>query len=174
MADLLDLDYSSLKNFSLYGIDLDSETFPHAKRYAEQKRLLQHCHFYPKDAWNLDRDEEFDLVSSNGLNIYEPDEKRIVALYRQFYNSLKTGGVLVTSFLTFPPLPGVATEWKPEQVNREDALLQKIILADILEAKWQIYQTSDTVRAQLKQAGFGEIEILYDQAHIFPTVVAIK
>ncbi len=174
MADLLDLDYSTLKNFTLHGIDLDAETLSQAKGYAEEKMLLDHCHFSEKDAWRLEVTEEFSLLASNGLAIYEPDDIRVVALYRQFYDALKPNGVFVTSFLTPPPAPGFKTEWRLDRVNPQDALLQKILLVDILDAKWQAFRAEETVKAQLTEAGFREIEIFYDDAHIFPTVVARK
>lgn len=174
MADLLDIDYSALENFTLYGIDLDPETLSQAKGYAEEKSLLEHCHFYEKDAWALGMTEKFDLLASNGLTIYEHDNNKVVDLYRKFYNALKPSGILVTSFMTPPPAPGFKTEWVLEHVNPQNALLQKIIFADVLGVKWQAFRTEETVRAQLKEAGFQEIEILYDKAHIFPTVVAKK
>jgi SAM-dependent methyltransferase len=168
MADLLDLDTSSLCTFSLHAIDLDSETLFQAKGYAEEKGLSAHCHFALKDAWELDIDAKFDLLASNGLSIYEPDDEKVVSLYRQFYTALKPNGILVTSFLT------LKTEWKLDAVNLQDALLQKILFVDILDAKWQAFRAEETVRTQLNRAGFCEIEILYDKAHIFPTVIAKK
>lgn len=39
---------------------------------------------------------------------------------------------------------------------------------------WQIFRSEEPVKAQLREAGFREIEILYDKAHIFPTVIAKK
>lgn len=51
-------------------------------------------------------------------------------------------------------------EWILDRVNPQDALLQKIIFADILSAKWQVFRTEETVKAQLNQAGFCEIELL--------------
>ncbi len=174
MGDLLDLDYSSLQTFTLYGIDLDPETLSQARSYAEEKGLLDHCQFYEKDAWALGMTEKFDVLASNGLAIYEPDDNKVVDLYRQFYSALKPGGILVTSFLTPPPAPGFQTEWMLEHVNPQDALLQKIIYVDVLGVKWQAFRTEETVKAQLKEAGFHETLILYDKAHIFPTVVTKK
>jgi SAM-dependent methyltransferase len=135
--------------------------------------LHPHSTFVQKDAWVLGYTEKFDLISSNGLSIYEADDHRVVELYRQFFKALKPNGVLVTSFLTPPPAFG-GTEWKMECINREEALLQKILFADILECKWQVFRSESVVRAQLLEAGFLEIEFLYDKAHLFPTVIAKK
>lgn len=174
MGDLLELDYSKIKKFSLHGIDLDSETLSQAKIYAEERHLANQCSFTEADAWSFDAPAAFDLISSNGLNIYEPDDDKVIQLYRHFHDCLKPQGVLVTSFLTPPPLPGMACEWKLDQVNSQDALLQKIILSDIISGKWQVYRSEEKVKSQLAQAGFKEITIIYDDAHVFPTVIAKK
>ena len=174
MGDLLDLDYSLVTTFTLNGIDLDAQTLLQAKSYAEEKGLLSHCHFFQKDAWELHTYEKLDLIASNGLSIYEKNDEKVVGLYRQFYHALKPGGLLITSFLTPPPAPGLQTEWNLSQVNPQDALLQKILFVDILDAKWQVYRKEEVVKAQLKEAGFSEVSILYDEAHIFPTAIAKK
>lgn len=174
MGELLDLGFSGIDNFSLTGIDIDPESLEGARKYAEDKNLLEHCRFYEHDAWNLGIHEAFDLIASNGLSIYERDDARVIALYREFYKALKPNGQLITSFLTPPPAPGLKTEWKMECVNPQDALLQKIVLVDILDGKWQAYRTEEAVKNQLTEAGFCDIEIFYDAAHIFPTVVAKK
>lgn len=78
------------------------------------------------------------------------------------------------SFLTPPPIPGFITEWELQNVNKEHALFQKIVFADILASKWQTYRSEALMRSQLQEAGFEEIEVVYDNAHIFPTVIAKK
>lgn len=172
MSELLDLDFNAFSNFTLTGIDLDPSTFSLAKSYAEEKGLSSHCEFFQQDVWNLDMSQEFDVITSNGFTIYEPDDKKVIDIYRRFHNALKPEGILVTSFLTPPPIPGFKTEWKLECINPQNALLQKIIFADILDAKWQVFRSEEKVIAQLKEAGFSDVEIFYDEAHIFPTVVA--
>lgn len=56
----------------------------------------------------------------------------------------------------------------------EHALLQKIIFADILDCKWQIFRSKACVVDQLTQAGFQDIRIIEDKASIFPTIVGTK
>lgn len=174
MADLLDLDFTNASQISLTGIDLDSESIESAKKYAEQMNLKAHCKFLQRNAWDLKIKSKFDLITSIGLSIYEPDDEKVVELYRQFFEALKPGGYLVTSFLTPPPAPGVKTEWKLDAVNMQDALLQKIVFGDVLDCKWQKFRSEETVKSQLQKAGFYEIEIHNDIAHIFPTIVARK
>lgn len=163
-ADLLDLDYSGLRDFSIYGIDIDPESLSMSEERCYG--LKGHCTFVQKDAWNLGLTEAYDLITSNGLSIYEPEDSKVVALYRQFYAALKPGGTLITSFLTPPP-------WN-DSVNKADALFQKILFADILDCKWQAFRTEEQVRAQLLEAGFTEVEIRYDEGGLFPTAIATK
>ena len=114
------------------------------------------------------------MISSNGLNIYEPDDKKIYALYKQFYDALKSDGKLVTSFITPPPTVDKNSEWKIETLNKEHLLLQQIIFSDIIDAKWQCFQSTQKMHQQLASIGFRDIKFIYDDAHMFPTVVAIK
>jgi len=174
MSDLLDLDFSSAPNTSLTGIDLDPESIAYAKHYAASLHLDTLCTFIENDAWALSIESAFDLITSNGLAIYEPDDQKVIDLYRGFWVALKPGGCLITSFLTPPPAPGFKTEWKLDAVNMQDVLLQKIVLVDILDSKWQSYRSEEEVKSQLEKAGFIEIEVIYDTAYIFPTVIAKK
>lgn len=174
MSDLIDLDFSAIHNFTLTGIDLDPESLSLANELALHKDIVTHCNFIQSDAWNLNIENQFDVITSNGLTIYESDDQKVIDLYRSFLKALKPGGELVTSYLTLPPIPGLNTEWDLSKVNPEDALLQKIIFADILDAKWQVYRNTEQVIDQLKKAGFEEIEIIFDVASIFPTAIAKK
>jgi SAM-dependent methyltransferase len=173
-ADLLSLDFSQTPNFSIFGIDIDLDSLTQSKQIAEKLGISSRCNFTQKDAWNLESFEEFDLITSNGLSIYEPDNQKIVDLYQQFFLALKPNGYLITSFLTPPPIPGQLTEWDLMFVNSEHSLLQKILFSDILDSKWQVFRSEDLVRSQLLEAGFSEVEVIYDKAHIFPTAIAKK
>jgi len=131
--------------------------------------------FQQLDAFKMDSSNEFDLISSNGLNIYESDDKKVTKLYQNFYQALKPGGKLVTSFLTPPPGRDQVCDWDFDYINQEDLMLQKAIFADILQAKWQCFRTEEQTRLQLEEgAGFNNIKFKYDQARMFPTVIAIK
>ena len=174
MGELLYLNFEDIKSIRLVGIDYDTNAFEDAANLAEKQKLSQFVEFHKKDAWNLNLKNEFDLISSNGLNIYEPDNKKVSALYKQFYNALKSGGKLVTSFITPPPNIDANSEWKIESLNPEHLLLQQIIFADIIDAKWQCFQSTEKMHQQLASIGFRNIEFIYDDAHMFPTVVAFK
>lgn len=168
MADLTSLDFSKIANYSLTGIDIDLETLEQGKQLAVEQSISNHCEFLQGDAWDLKAQDRFDVLTSNGLSIYEPSDERVVELYQEFYRAIKPGGHLITSFLT--PI----SEWDQSKIHGPDALLQRIIFADILSCKWQIFRPLEKVKKQLETAGFEEIEFFHDEASIFPTVVARK
>ena len=114
------------------------------------------------------------MISSNGLNIYEPDDQKVTQLYKAFYDALKPGGKLVTSFLTMSPQMSDQFEWNMSEINQDDLLLQKTIFADIIQSKWQCYRSTQKTQQQLESRGFKDIHFIYDRAKIFPTVVAVK
>ena len=118
----------------------------------------------------------FDLISSNGLNIYEPDDAKVTELYVQFYQALKQGGKLVTSFLTCRPSSSSPSpcEWDFLNINQKDLLLQKTLFMDVIDAKWQCFRSSEQTKKQLHEAGFRDIRFIYDMARMFPTAVAVK
>ena len=171
MDDLLSLDYTGIDEYTLVGIDLDQNSLDLALENAVQHEL-NHVSFIRKNAWCLECYNEYDVLTSNGLNIYEPDDKRVIALYQQFYNALKPGGVLITSFLTPPPQLSSESSWL--NYNAKDLLKQKAIFSDIIEANWQVYRTEQQTHQQLEAAGFCVYDIIYDTQGMFPTVVAKK
>lgn len=174
MGELLCLNYAGISNIRLVGIDLDTQAINDAKILTQRNNLLHWTEFMQKDAWHLDLKNEFNLISSNGLNIYEPDDDKVFALYESFYHALVPHGTLVTSFLTYPPNFPELCEWEMQKINPADSLLQRIIFGDVLNAKFQCYRTTTTTKEQLNKIGFKEIKFIYDRAKIFPTVVAKK
>lgn len=168
MGELLYLNYDNIHSIQLTGIDYDPNTLEDAKNLAQQKNLTRFLKVNQKDAWSLNINNQFDLISSNGLNIYEPNDDKVTALYQQFYDALKSNGKLVTSFLTEP------SEWNVSVINQDDLLQQKIIFVDIIQSKWQCYRSTKKTEEQLTQAGFKSIQFINDSAKIFPTVIAIK
>ena len=168
MGELLYLNLDAIKNIKLTGIDYDKNTLQDAKSLAGQRNLSKYIELIQKDAWNLNINNAFDLISSNGLNIYEPDDNKVTQLYKQFYAALKPKGKLVTSFLTD------SSQWDMSKINQDDLLLQRIIFADIIQSKWQCYRSFEKTKEQLTEAGFKEIKFINDTAKIFPTVIAVK
>ncbi len=76
----------------------------------------------------------YDIITSNGLNIYQPNDEKLIDLYKKFYQALKPGGILITSFLTPPPSISTESTWK--NFDLSDALKQKVLFSDIIQVNW--------------------------------------
>lgn len=174
MSELLCIDSEKLKDVQLIGIDLDVNAIHGAKQLAKQFNLEKNLTLIQEDAWNLSYQNEFDVITSNGLNIYEYDDARVEKLYTIFYNALKDNGTLITSFLTPPPTLSTSSPWKMQNLDLSALQLQKVIFIDILKAKWSAYRDIEVTQTQLMNAGFKDIQIINDEAGLFPTVVAKK
>ncbi|KTC85277.1 SAM-dependent methyltransferase [Legionella cincinnatiensis] len=169
MDDLLFLDYSSYHNIHLVGIDADSESLNFARQNAhEQGFSNEQITLMQKDAWDLAIESEFDLLTSNGLNMYESCEKRLVALYQSFYKALKPEGTLVISFIP-PPPQNVESLISPENFLKERA-----IFGDIVQINYLNFCTEENMKIQLQAAGFTIESIQYNEKGMAPVVVAKK
>lgn len=174
MGELLYLNYENIENLDLFGIDLDPEALSLAQQNAKSKNLDKWCQLIKKDAWRLDYENKFDLISSNGLTIYESSDEKVAKLYKLFFKALKPGGKLITSFMTPPPTATDNCEWDMSQVIPADLMLQKVLFVDIVQAAFSCFRSTATTKKQLQQAGFKNIGFIYDKARMFPTVVVVK
>ncbi|PAU63573.1 MULTISPECIES: SAM-dependent methyltransferase [Pseudomonadaceae] len=172
MGELLLLEHGP--DVRLIGIDLDQQALDGARKLAEEHGLTGSLTLRREDAWALTLKEEADVLASNGLNVYEPDDTRVVALYRTFFDALKPGGTLVTSFLTPPPVLSPESPWSMAEIDPEALAFQQLVFMRIIEAKWNAFRTHAQTRAQLEEAGFTDIRFIDDRARLFPTVVASK
>lgn len=173
MGELLNLDYSAVRDFRLVGIDIDQDALDGARALAQKLKLDRNIKLLQKDGWNLGLKNEFDLISSNGLNIYEAELDKVTELYHQFYLALKPGGKLVTSFLAYPP-SHEKCECDLAKINAEAAQMERIILADIVNSKGLCFSTYSQVDEQLSSVGFKNIRFIDDTVRLFPTVLAQK
>ena len=89
MRDLLTLNFSSVKDIQLVGIDIDPVSITQAKKLASEVKI-KNVSFFERDAWDLGCKSEFDFISSVGLNMYEPNKDKVVELYNQFYLALNS------------------------------------------------------------------------------------
>lgn len=174
MGDLLLLDHTACPDATLLGVDLDQRALDGARALATERGLAQQLTLRHADAWEMDLNGAADVLTSNGLNIYEPDDERVTALYRKFCDALKPGGRLVTSFLTPPPMLSPESPWDMSAVTPALLGLQHLLFVKIIEAKWSAFRTEAQTRAQLERAGFTEMTFIDDRARMFPTVVARK
>ncbi len=175
MADLLTLNLpEEVGEVRFVGIDLDAAVFDLAKGLAKQLNVRASCEFFQQDAWNLEAKEEFDVITTNGLNIYEKDDSKVVALYKGMWAALKNQGRLICSALTPPPTMTTDCEWDMSKIDKSDLDASVAIFKTILGATWSNFRSSAKTCAQLREAGFDNIEIHWDKQKMFPTFLAQK
>jgi len=173
MDDLLTLELNNYPKIKLCGIDIDEESVKHAKENADERGLLANCAFFASDAWNLNIENEFDIITSNGLNIYVKEDDHVEKLYQSFFKALKTDGILISSFLTPPPSLSSESSYEMSKIDEEDLRLHDVMVY-VINANWLNYRTEKNTIEQLKSVGFKCVEIFYDHARIFPTFLARK
>jgi hypothetical protein len=166
MDDLLTLDYSGMQEIEISAIDLDSKSLREAE--ANYKKLAPPVQVQCEqcDAWNLRSGERWDLITSNGLNIYVEEDERCTELYRSIAQALRPSGIFVLSFIT-PP-----SEWKPH--NQDDLEYQRFLFTEVIPVKWSCVREESKTREQLRKAGFEVLAVQYDSQRMFPAVVARK
>jgi len=166
MDDLLTLDYSQSPNVVLTALDLDADTLCEAEKNYRRLSPAVEAHFEERDAWQLDSSECWDLLTSNGLNIYVQDDDRCTDFYRNVAAALKPEGIFVVSFITPPD------RWEPK--SAEDLDYQRFLFKEVVPVKWSCVRDESTTRQQLSSAGFEVVTIRYDSQRMFPAVVARK
>jgi SAM-dependent methyltransferase len=174
MGDLLLLDYSLAPNAELIGVDLDQESLNQAAALAEKRGLAERTRFLKADAWSEKLDFKADILTSNGLNIYEPDDVKVGALYANFHRLIKPGGILLVSFITPAPGGAQASPWDLSEIDARDMAQARMTLGEVVPVKWRNARAPELTERQLRQAGFDRIELLWDRARIFPTALAYK
>lgn len=174
MRDLLSLDYSQFSSISIIGMDLDPKSLRLAKQLAADYGLEDRVQLFEGDAWNLPFKNQIDLITSNGLNVYISDEKKRTQLYQGFYHALKKDGILIVGVLTYPPGCEKQSDWVLEKIPNENLLMEKILFQDVLGCKWRNFRTLDEIYNDFQSAGFTDVQVIFDQYHIFPTVIGKK
>ena len=165
---------------SLIGMDAERPALAGAADSAREQGLSAQTVLALGDAWNLAGAEVVsgdadayaqavaggtDVMVSNGLNMYVPDDAEVIALYRCLRAPLRRFGTLVVSALT-PPDTWDLADVAPEVITRVRGLML------INPMMWGNYRSVDTTTAQLADAGFEVREVRWDQRRIFPTYVA--
>ena len=164
MDDLLSLDYSQTENVHLTAVDLDQESLDHARVRYERFAPPVAAAFEQRDAWNLESPMRWDLITSNGLNIYVDDNQHCIELYRSIARSLRPNGLFVCSFIT------PVQQWQP--FDPADLERQRHLFSEVLPVKWQCTRDEAQTRAQLNSAGMNVLSVHYDKQRMFPAVVA--
>ena len=154
MDELLGLDFSKFKNVELFGFDKDFNALEGAKKCIAEYKVWVPVHLEVLDAYDFCRwhANSFDLIVSNALNIYEKIPANEIKLYDNFYQSLKTGGHLILSFLTPPPSSDKKSPWKLK--TGKNIELQQLFVNKILGVKWRNYSTETDMHQKLEKVGF--------------------
>ncbi|MBB5106814.1 methyltransferase domain-containing protein [Streptomyces spectabilis] len=182
MDDLLQQDYTAVapgSGLRLIGADIDAESVESARARAAARGLADVCEFHVRDAWQLGLDGEVDLLTSNGLNMYEPDRARLVELYRNFARALRVGGRLLVSFIPAPPAPpwaegGRSGDWDRYGIHADDLRQDLAIFGDILQAKYLNFTSEQEIREQLAEAGLTVTGISYSDTGVLPVATAVR
>ncbi len=179
MDDLLQQDYRGTTGVRLIGVDIDPESVGLARENAAERGLADLCEFHVGDAWRLDLDAEADLLTSNGLNMYESDPECLVELYRNFARALRPGGRLLVSFIPVPPAPpwaegGRPGGWAKYGIEDADLLRDMAIFGDILQAKYLNFTGEREIRDQLSRAGLVVTDVSRSAAGALPIAIAVR
>ena len=174
MDDVLGIEYDAYKAIQLTGCDNDPVSCEGALRNAAQRGLSDKVQVHCMDAWDLARSFPcaFDILTSNGLNIYVKDIQKERDLYTAFAGALKPGGYLILSFLTPPPTRHPASPW--QNVDAEALQKQKVIFSDVLGVAWQNYHLPEEMIVLMRHAGLEVQGMFFDRQRIFPTLIAQK
>ena len=172
MMDLLSLDLpEEVVEVRFVGIDLDQASLDLAKSLSKFHKTTYPCQFFQHNAWDIGQvyPNSFDVITTNGLNIYERDDSKVIDLYRALMQSLKPGGKLIGSSLSSP-----ADDWVMEKIDPHTLDLQCAIFGEIFQATWANFRAPNQTKAQLEEAGFNQesIEIIWDDAHTMYTFMA--
>lgn len=173
MRDLLTLDFSRVKDYTLIGVDLDPESLSAAQFLANELNI-SNVELTQDNAWEFEVDTPVDFINSIGLNVYVSDREQVIALYRQLYNALKPGGTLFTGVLTYPPGREKESDWDLNLIPEHHSGMEKILIDDILELHFENYRTLDEIENDFYKAGFSKVEVIPDQYCVFPAVIATK
>lgn len=166
MDDLLTLDYSETPGVLLTAIDLDPATLREAEENYRRLQPRVEVLVEQTDAWQLGSHERWDLLTSNGLNIYVQDDDRCTEFYRNVAQALKPDGIFLLSFITSPE------QWLPKAAEALD--YQRFLFKEVVPVKWSCVRDESKTREQLAKAGFEVVTVSYDSQRMFPAVVARK
>jgi len=172
MRDLLTLNFHDLKNITLHGIDKDSKALEGATEFKNELNMTQNSNvaniqFHLRDALKpFSEDALFNVVTSNGLNIYLDDDD-CMTFYTNVYLSLAPGGIFIMSQIV-PP-----NEWS-SSINSFDLMIQRLIFG-IISPLWTSHaRPCSQVLSQLNGIGFRQIQKHDSLFGMFPCFTAIK
>jgi len=168
--DLITLSSKS-ENVEIYGIDFDYNSLEQAI-WNHQNCNNNHTYntFTLKTALRnafelVDFEKCFDVITSNGLNIYVQDDDEVIELYKSFHKCLKPNGLFLTSHI-IPPTD--------EVFHDEYYSKARIIFNDIIQVKWNNPRNVEMIVHQLDSAGFDIVSIEFDNKQFYPSFLCKK
>lgn len=177
MRDLLALDFNSVSNVSICGLDKDTEALTGARSLADtfnlSEKSVPSIDFVEIDGLSSSVEsyglnKKFSIITSNGLNIYLT-EAQCEVFYANIFSMLKPGGLFITSHIVPPD------DWNMAGLDVLNLCLQKIFFAVIIKPLWSsFFKPVDVVKLQLEEQGFINVDIHYDSARSFPAFTARK
>ncbi|MBK2124314.1 SAM-dependent methyltransferase [Fangia hongkongensis] len=174
LPEFFDIRYPSNAAIKIDALDLDRKVKAEISKKYHHHVLEKAYQFIEQDIFSFAVKDKYDLVVSNGLNIYIQSADKVKELYQIFHTAMKDEGVLLTSFLTPPPIFSAESPWDMNEIDFEWLMKQKTVFKDILDVAWNCYMTEGEFIALLKDVGFSNIQVIWDKQRIFPTVVAKK
>jgi SAM-dependent methyltransferase len=174
MNDLLRLNLNGMDNIKLVGIDLDSAAIDLAKENSVKFKKETFCTFKLADAFDLNIENEFDVLHSTGLNMYAKTESELLKLYTNFYKAVKPGGYLVVTSNVAPKDENGSFTWSVGLMEMASLPEQVLIFFDVIQIRQGMYCTKDQIISQLKTVGFTDIQVDFDSRKMFLCFTAKK
>ena len=162
MNDFLRLNLDGMDNLKIVGIDLDPNAITLAKENAKKFKKEKYCTFQVADAFELNIENEFDVLHSSGLNMYVQTEPELLKLYSKFYKAVKPGGYFVITS-NIPPKDEAGNFcWSLGLIEMSQLPEQVLIFFDVIQIRQGIYCTKNQIITQLKTVGFIDVQVDYD------------
>lgn len=165
---LFKLDYSQAKNCHVSCFGYAEETPTLAKHKLQKHNKDISFDFKTTGFDKAELKHQFDLIESNGMNIYLRQTAELAELYQQLHTLLKSGGTLVISAMT------PENEWESDNSANFAArkTLQKRIYNDTINVNWVNNVSTEESKELLLSAGFNSVKVYPDRYNMFPTFLA--
>jgi SAM-dependent methyltransferase len=142
----------SLANVRFHGLDLNAEVLEAARRFAHEKGLPNFVTHHGDALERTAYPEAVDFITCTGLAEFLDDEQ-LEQLYRNFYEVLRAGGLLVTS--------GMKRKWISEYLLR------------LAELKTH-YRTAPQLETIARRVPFAQVQTRVDEFGIQTILTARK
>ena len=174
MNDLLRLNLTNLENLKLVGLDLDPAAIALAQENSKKFNKENLCTFKVADAFELNIENEFDILHSTGLNMYVQTEHELLKLYSNFYKAVKPGGFLIVTSNIPPKDENDSFVWSLGLREMSELPQQVLIFFDVIQIRQGMYCTKNQIINQLKNVGFINVDVDFDSRKMFLCFIAKK